>query len=209
MEEYISGYRESIVSFSTGASVAYIFVQLLPEFHNVAMEASETIFIFPLLGFSAIHLTEKYIAKSGLSSKEIRHEYAEIHSTFLFIYHGAIGYLIASLLASSTVSGLLFFLPILLHTAVSSLSTSELHSEFSENRWIKSLLALAPLLGVQLHIYGAISRNLFNPIFGTAIGMFFYVVIRDSIPEGEKGMPVEYIAGAGAYLAVILAANTL
>lgn len=209
LEEYISGYRERIVSFSTGASVTYIFVQLLPEFHRITLEASEAIFIAPLLGFSAIHLAEKYIAKSDLSSDEMRHEYAEVHSAFLFIYHGAIGYLVASLLAESTVSGLLFFLPIAMHTAVSSLSTSELHREFAENNWIKSLLAIAPLIGVKLHIYGVLSEGLFNPIFGTAIGMFFYVVIRDSIPEGEKGMPLEYILGAGAYLTVILAANTL
>jgi hypothetical protein len=189
--------------------VTYIFVQLLPEFHRITLEASEKIFIAPLIGFSAIHLAEKYVAKSGLSSDEMRHDYAEIHSTFLFIYHGAIGYLIASLLAESTVSGLLFFLPIAMHSAVSSLSTSELHSEFAENTWIKSLLAVSPLIGVQLHIYGFLSEGLFNPIFGTAIGMFFYVVIRDSMPEGEKGMPLGYIMGAGAYLAVILAANTL
>lgn len=209
MEEYISDYRVRIISFSTGVSITYIFVQLLPEFQRIAIETSEIIFVFPLIGFSTIHLTEKYIAKSGLPSEKVKEDYAEIHSVFLFIYHSAIGYLIASLLASSTVSGLLFFLPIFLHTEVSSLSTSEIHKEFASNNWIKTILSLAPVTGVLLYIYGLISEGLFNPIFGTAIGMFFYVVIRDSIPRGDKGRPLEYIIGAGAYLAVILIANTL
>lgn len=209
LEEYVSGYKERILSFSTGVSMTYIFVHLLPEFQRIAIDTSEMIFVFPLLGFSSIHMTEKYIAKSGLSSEKVKKDYAEIHSVFLFIYHGAIGYLIASLLASSTVSGLLFFLPILLHTAVSSLSTSEIHEEFVSNNWIRTMLSLAPVTGVLIHIYGIISKSLFNPIFGTAIGMFFYVAIRDSIPSGKKGRPLEYIIGAGAYLAVILVANTL
>lgn len=209
LEEYISGYRVRILSLSTGVSITYIFVQLLPEFQRIAIETSEMIFVFPLIGFSAIHLTEKYLAKSDLSSKQVKEDYAELHSGFLFFYHSAIGYLIASLLASSTISGLLFFLPIVLHTAVSSLSTSEIHEEFVSSNWIKTILALAPITGVLLHVYGLLSEGLFNPIFGTAIGMFFYVAVRDSIPSGEKGRPLEYVIGAGAYLAVILVANTL
>lgn len=209
VEGSISDYRESVLSFSTGASITYIFVQLLPEFHSVTLDSSEFIFVFPLLGFSGIHLAEKYIAKSGISPEDMRRDYAEIHSAFLFFYHGTIGYLVASLLGQSTVSGVLFFLPIIMHTAVSSLSVSELHEDFSDNNWVKTLLALAPLIGVQAHVFGLIDSAIFNTVFGTAIGMFFYVVIRDSIPEDDRGKPLEYLLGAGIYLAIILAANTL
>jgi hypothetical protein len=209
LEGFISGYREQIVSFSSGASITYIFVQLMPEFHRIAAESTELIFVFPLLGFSSVHLLEKYVAKSGLDDEEMRKEYGEIHSAFLFMYHGAIGYLIASLLAESAVSGLLFFLPIILHVAVSSFSVTELHESFVRRKTVKYAITVAPLLGVLIHNLGTVAEHHFNPVFGTVIGMFFYIVIRDSIPRDERGQPREYIAGMIIYLAVILAATTL
>lgn len=209
IEERIGGYRESIVSFSSGVSITYIFVQLMPEFHRIAAGSSELIFLFPLLGFSSIHLLEKYLAKSGLEDEEVRKDYGEIHSTFLFIYHGAIGYLIASLIAENLVSGLLFFLPIILHVAVSSLSVTELHEDFVQRKTVKYAITLAPLLGVLAHRVGGFTDQFFDPVFGTVIGMFFYIVIRDSMPRDDQGQPEEYIAGAIIYLSVILAASML
>jgi len=209
VEGLISGYREEVVSFSSGASITYIFVQLMPEFHRIAAEASELIFIFPLLGFSSIHLVEKYVAKSDIQGEKMRRDYAEIHSVFILLYSGALGYLIASLIAENAVSGLLFFLPIIMHVAVSSFSVTELHEKFARKTSVKYAVSLAPILGVLTHRTGLLARGQFNPIFGTVIGMFFYIVIRDSIPEGEKGRPLEYLLGSVTYLAVILAANTL
>lgn len=209
LEGVISGYREQVVSFSSGASITYIFVQLMPEFHRIAAESTELIFVFPLIGFSSVHLLEKYVAKSGLNDEEMRKEYGEIHSGFLFLYHGAIGYLIASLLAESAVSGLLFFLPIILHVAVSSFSVTELHESFVRRKAVKYAITLAPLLGVLIHNLGTVADHHFNPLFGTVIGMFFYIVIRDSIPRDDRGQPKEYIAGMIIYLAIILAANMI
>lgn len=209
VEAHISGYKESIVSFGSGVSITYIFLQLLPEFHRIASNTSQIIFAFPLIGFSSMHLLEKYIAKSGAEKEFIQKEYGEVHSAFLFLYHGAMGYLVASLLAKNTVSGVLFLLPITLHVAVNSLSISELHHEMMQKLPVKISISLAPVLGMLLHYSGIIGNQLFNPVFGTVTGIFFYVVIRDSIPSGEKGQPLEYLAGTLIYLAVILAANTI
>lgn len=209
LEEHMSGYRERVISFSAGASITYIFVQLMPEFHRIARESSELIFIFPLAGFSSIHLIEKYIAQSGLEDEKMREEYGEVHSIFLFLYSGAIGYLIASLIAESTVTGLLFFIPILLHVAVSSLSLTELHEKFSQKITVKLAISIAPILGVLTYQLGSITENYFNPVFGTVIGMFFYVVIRDSIPRNDRGQPLEYVLGALIYLTIIIALNTI
>lgn len=74
---------------------------------------------------------------------------------------------------------------------------------------MKYIITLAPLLGVMIHNLGTVADRHFNPVFGTVIGMFFYIVIRDSIPRDERGQPKEYMAGMIIYLAVILAANTI
>lgn len=209
LEEYLSGYSEEIVSFTSGVSITYIFVELVPEFYRIAAGTTDMIFVFPLLGFSSIHLLEKYIAMSGFQQERMRKDYGEIHSAFLFVYYGALGYLVASLLAESAVSGLLFFLPIILHIAVSSFSVTELHESFVERTGVKTAISLAPLIGVFLHSQQFISVGQFNPVFGTVIGMFFYVAIRDSMPDEDRGDPLEYILGALIYLALIVAANAL
>lgn len=207
VEEYISGYREQIVSFGSGVSITYIFMQLIPEFQRLTAGSSQLIFAFPLLGFSSIHLVEKYLAKSGLNDRNLRRDYGEIHAGFLFLYHGAIGYLIASLLAESAVTGILFALPIMLHVAVSSFSMTELNETVMQEWKSKALISVAPLIGVLLHNIGAVTENGFKLLFGSVLGMFFYVVIRDSIPKEDKGMPKEYVAGMLVYLAVIFASR--
>lgn len=204
IDEVTGNYREMVISFATGVSITYVFLQLLPDFHSIVAGADKTVFLFPLFGFSAIHLAEKYVAKTGASREVMKKRYKEIHSVFLFIYHGAIGFLITVLLAESITSGLLFFLPILFHSAVSSFSLSELHEDVVRLPAVKVAISAAPLLGVLLHQTGFMSSNLLNPVFGIVIGMFVYVVIRDAIPEGDKGKPKGYILGLLSYLAIIL-----
>lgn len=209
LDEYISGYRQQIISFGAGVTITYIFVLLLPEFHRIVSESSELIFAFPLIGFSSIHLIEKYIAQSSLSGEKVRKEYAEIHSLVLFVYHGAIGYLIASLSTQSFASGILFILPMMIHIGVSSFSLSELHQSLAERIETKIMMSSAPVLGVLLYYSDLISNSLFNPIFGTLIGIIFYVAIRDSIPQGRNGRPNEYLLGTIFYLFIIIVARIL
>lgn len=209
LEEYITGYREQIVSFSSGVTITYIFLQLMPELNRIASENSELLYVFPLIGFSSIHILEKYLAKSEISHEDLTRDYGEIHSSFLFLYHAAIGYFIATLLAESTISGLLFFIPVIMHVAVSSLSVTELHESFVQRNTVKYLISAAPLLGVIAYKMEILKVAYFEPLFGAVIGMFFYVVIRDSIPKDEKGQPKEFVAGTLIYLVFILATTMM
>lgn len=68
-------------------------------------------------------------------------------------------------------------------------------------------IALAPVIGVTLHNLNAVVRNQFTPVFGLVIGMFFYITIRDLIPSGAEGKPLEYFLGTFTYLSIIIAAN--
>lgn len=208
IEEHMHGYREQIESFSAGVSITYIFLQLLPELNKIATETSELIFVSPLMGFSSIHILEKYVSKADIPQKEVRKDYSEIHFSFLLLYHAAVGYLVASLVNQDAISGILFLIPVLLHLAVSSLSVTELHQKFAERVSVKVLTSTAPVIGVILYELNVLGAMQFNILFGTVIGMFFYIVIRDSIPRDSQGRPTEYILGMALYLAVILLANT-
>jgi hypothetical protein len=207
LEELALEMKEEVVSFSSGISISYVFTELLPEFNTVS--SADSIMLFPLLGFSTIHIVEKYVSKRSMTGEEAAEEYNEIHSAFLFVYYGAIGFLISMLFAENLVSGSLFILPILLHSAVSSLSFSELHEKASERLGVKLAVSAAPLIGVALHNLHIISSSVFRPVFGVVTGMFLYIAIRDSIPGGEDGKPVEFIVGSLIYLGVIVASRAL
>jgi len=209
LEDFTQGYQEQIISFASGVSITYIFVELIPEFASMVDGATKMAFVPALLGFSSIHLAEKYFSRKGYSQEVVRERYGEVHSAFLFLYHTAIGFLIASLVTESAVSGLLFFLPMILHVAVSSFSMSELHEDIARKPVVKLTISAAPLLGYILHNYRVLSPGLFPQLFGLVIGMFIYVVVRDSIPRGEEGKPVEYVLGLASYLAVIVLASVI
>jgi hypothetical protein len=206
IDECISGYKERIVSFGAGVSITYIFMQLLPEFNRLTTPRIS--FIFPLAGFSVLHLSEKHLAQEDIEKKKLARDYGEIHSLFLFIYSAAIGYLVAFLVSENLVSGVLFFIPILIHVAVSSFSLSELHQNFVERPLVKISISASPLLGVTAYGYGILPGYVFQAVFGLVVGMFIYVVVRDSIPRGEKGKPFEYLAGVLIYLVLILILKT-
>lgn len=207
LESWIGGYRESIVSFGSGVSISYIFLHLVPEIQRISASLSSFYLAFPLAGFSSIHLIEKYVSKSRISPDKMKKDFAEIHSTFLFLYNGAIGYLVASLLSKNFVSGVLFLIPLALHIVVSSMSVTELHEKFASKKIFKVSISIAPLVGVLFYQQPWMTERLFDPVFGVVVGMFMYVVIRDSIPSDDKGKPVEYLAGTLLYLILILALN--
>jgi len=177
-------------------------MQLIPEFQSLA-GSSKTIFVFPLAGFAGIHLAEKHLAKEGLEHEKVREEFKELHSGFLFLYHGSIGFLLTSIFTETFLSGLLFYMPILLHTTVSSLSFSELHEEATQRLPIKILISISPIIGSLFYFSQILTSQMFGILFGIVSGMFMYVVIRDSIPRGRLGKPFSFAIGMTLYIVLI------
>lgn len=209
LDEVTAPHKERITSFTTGVMVAYVFLQLLPEHHRIVTQIGDTGFIFALAGFSSIHIAEKYISLSDYSGQQMRKKYKELHSVFLFLYHGAIGTLIAALLSQDVLTGTLFFIPIALHTAISSFSLTELHEDALDNPVVKTGISLAPLMGAAAYLYNIIVSTGFQVLLGVVTGMFIYVVLRDAIPDKGAGKPWAYLAGTLFYGAVILATWTI
>ena len=74
---------------------------------------------------------------------------------------------------------------------------------------MKLVVSIAPLIGVTIHKLNFVKDSQFSLVFGLVIGMFFYVVIKDSMPKEDQGKPFEYIIGMILYLSVILIVNWL
>lgn len=198
-------HQAQITAFATGVTVTYVFLTLLPETQNGIQYLGNMAFFFVLLGFSTFHLTKKFIVTHSKSPMEIRHEFKELHTLFFFLYYIAIGILLQLITTNRTVDGLLFFIPIFLHTAVSSLSLTELHEDVLNRLSVKLAVSLAPLFGVGIASANIISIPLFYVILGTVTGMFLYTVIHDALPSDGEGAPHAYLLGTVLYAGLIVA----
>lgn len=205
LEDVTFKHQTEIASFATGVTVTYVFLQLLPEHHKGVEYLGNFGFLFGLLGFSALHLTKKYVTLHEEGWADIRHEFKEIHTVFLFTYHFALGLLLQQLTSISIISGLLFFLPVFLHTAISSLSLTELHEDVLNRLSVKVAVSISPVLGVVVGVTDMVSIQIFHALLGLVTGMFLYTVIHDALPASGEGAPRYYVLGSVLYAVIIVA----
>lgn len=195
--------KAKTMSFIAGASVAYVFLYLLPDLYEGVVYINQWIFVFILLGFTLVHLLEKYFYQHAVGEERL-FRFKEIHFFIFFLYYFIIGIILMNFLEISILKGLLLFIPILFYAAVSRISFAEIHVHIREQKFFRILLALAALLGVLSA--SVISGNVFlyHILLAFIIGAFFYIVIMDFIPREAKGKPEYFLLGVSVYTLFII-----
>lgn len=205
---YISGrmrvaysqHRQKTISLTAGVFIAYIFLHMFPNLYEPGMSRISMLFV--LVGFSLFHILEKHAYKHG-PKKMVLRELRREHSIAFFIYHFFIGILLYSLLQKDVVTGVLFFVPILSFTAISSISMREIHEMVRESRVVRAALSVSTLFGAALARYLPMSTLLYQSIFGFVVGTLLYIVIIDSIPREREGSPAFFALGVVLYSIII------
>lgn len=205
IDEETASYQAPITSFASGLTLAYIFLQLFPELTTAVSLQDNMVFMPVLAGVAAIHLIEKHIYRRERDPNAIRKDFKEMHTGILLLYHLVIGILLFQLLQTSTVRGTLFFLPILLHTTVSSLSLSEIHEDILHTPVVITSVSLAPLIGVAIASIYPIPSALFYTLLGLVTGILLYTTMRDSLPHVDSGAIPAFVLGTLGYGALIVA----
>ena len=206
--------KTKTMSFVAGASVAYVFLYLLPDLYRgvihinpvrngISNGVNQWIFIFILLGFSLVHLLEKYFYQHAAGQKLFL-RFKEIHFFVFFLYYFIIGIILVGLLEIDIIKSLLIFVPILVYTAVSRISFEEVHIRIREQKLLRILLALATFLGVLSASAILEQPFLYHVLLAFIIGTFFYVVIMDFIPKEAKGKPEYFLLGVCLYTLLIV-----
>ena len=139
-------HRYRVISFAAGISIAYLFLNLLPHTYEAAGHLKNFVFIFLLLGFVLFHLAEKFIYKHA-DKKKLARELKEIHSISFFLYYFMIGIVLFDKTKISLWEGMLLFIPIALHAALSTVSLSQIHGDIRESSATRILLSLSSILG--------------------------------------------------------------
>lgn len=198
-------YASIMTPFSAGVTVSYAFLELLPMFHEAIPDLGRGAFFALLVGFSFPHVVEASIMQHRKSVEEIRHEFKEVHTVFMFAYYTIIGALIYVLLQRSIVGGTLLFIPVLLHTMISSVSLTELHDDIMDNPFIQAVVLVSVLIGIGIAALLPLTSTAIHLLLGLITGLFLYIVISDAISQKAEGDVRAFIAGLTFYSGVIVA----
>jgi len=197
-----------LISFAAGISISYLFLDLLPHTYEAAIHLNEWIFVFLLLGFSLFHLMEKFIYKHADQDKLAR-ELKEIHSVTFFVYYFLIGIVLKDKLQTSFFDGIFFLIPVSLHAALSTASLSRIHGEIRESMWIKLILSFSTFLGVLFAILFLIPIVINNILISLIAGILLYIIIKEFLPEKEKGQPMFFVLGILMFLTIYIFINKI
>jgi len=202
-EEFCASCRPfspKIVSVSAGISIAYIFLILFPEYLNHAKEDSELLSTSILAGFVVFHLIEKYIYQRS-PVNHITSRLAIEDTTISFLYHIILGIIILNFTSEQLTEGVLFFIPIILYTALSTLPIQQ-----TQNKKALIFLSSATILGVIIGEIFAdnINHPLYASLIGFVLGVMIFTVTRHSIPFGKEGKPLYFLIGVIAYTVLII-----
>src|SRR3989344_565345 len=111
--------------------VVLLFLHILPSIYQVQGRLSKVAFASILAGLALFFIVDRHIGKHKLRYK-IKSEIREEHAVSLFVYHILIGIAFINFTAD-IVTLTLFFIPIALFTAFSSLSMKEVYEIEREN----------------------------------------------------------------------------
>jgi zinc transporter ZupT len=195
--------RYRVISFAAGISIAYLFLDLLPHTYEAATHLKNFVFVFLLLGFVIFHLAEKNIYKHA-NREKLAKELKEVHSISFFCYYFIVGIVLCNKIQINLLEGSLFLIPIALHAALSTASLSQIHGDIRESRWAKITLSLSSLLGVIFVQLVPIPNILDNILVSIIAGILLYIIVKEFLPDKEKGQPLFFALGIILFIGFFL-----
>lgn len=137
-----------------------------------------------------------------------------------YTYHFLIGIILIGLLIEELILGILFFFYAFFRTVASKRSESHIiftdleiyeEVEYEEGSVIKYILGTSALTGI---IVGILINAIFPEnlellfiIYSFISGVILYVIVREVIPEKEKGDPIKFLIGLIGFGVVIIVIN--
>jgi zinc transporter ZupT len=138
-----------------------------------------------------------------------------VHVVLNYVYHLIIGLIIISLLITNLVSGILFSSFAFLKATISNTSNRHvkildisIHAKMTGQNFVKYFSITSVLVGIFLGLI----LELLNPIplyitfqsFAFASGIILYIIVREVIPEQEKGNPNYFLLGTTIFVLILI-----
>lgn len=133
-----------------------------------------------------------------------------------FSYHLLVGIIVVGLLTIDLIAGILFFLFAWFRAIITNRSESHIiftdldiydTYDINENMIRKYVLALSNFLGVLIGLFLDLMyfeyTELFYIFFSFVSGVILYTIVREVIPEKEKGQPLYFLVGFIGFTVII------
>ncbi len=222
MLRFLDGYPRSIwLSFAGGVSVAYVFVQLLPELNKGQEAVAEAVgeglaflehhvYLLALLGLAVFYGLERAATSSRRRRRAAGAEDTPsagvfwLHVASFAAYNALIGYLLHQRAEESGRLALaLFAVAMGLHFVVNDYGLREHHKEdyARVGRWV---LAAALVVGWAIALAGEISEAALAILLAFLAGGVILNVLKEELPEERESRFWAFALGAAVYAALLL-----
>ncbi len=169
--------------------------------------------------------SEENVTRELAAVKKVLHDHVnerleQFHDVTEFVYHGIIGFILVGLLFVNVLEALLFYSIAILMATISHtqsrqriFSNLDIEMDLIEPRRKRAKLALAAPLGiavslaVQMTLEGG--AEFIYILFSFIAGALLYIIMREVIPEKEKGRLTMFIAGLVGFSFLVVGLNAL
>jgi hypothetical protein len=206
------GRKRQLLSAAGGATVAYVFVLLLPEVSEAALTVGELrgdaliaeqyVYLLALLGFVGFYGVEVAVAHRAGDVAESSVVFWA-HVAVFALYSALIGYLLFPQEASGLSNLFFYWLAMALHFGITDHGLRRHHgADFDRTgRWI---LAAATLFGGGLGLLVEVGGLLLSTLFGFVAGAVVLNVLKEELPDLAESRFVAFALGALLYSVVLL-----
>jgi hypothetical protein len=217
------GRRRSVLSFSAGAAVAYIFVHLSPELYAaraVFLEETSSRVSWPwvsfslhvatMLGFIVFYGLERFVISvrestgTGENGKDHPNRMSfRIHLGVFGLYAFLVGHLLVDNLEGTTVPVIFYSVAMGLHFLTVSHS---LHKEYGPwfDPWGARLLAAAALAGWAMASLSHFPKSVVALLLGFVSGGVIVNTLITELPGEKEGRFFPFLAGSLCYTVLLL-----
>ncbi|WP_228546169.1 hypothetical protein [Halegenticoccus tardaugens] len=219
--------RSRWLSFAGGASVAYVFVHVLPEVERAAERFERTVtevtgvalfveyhvYLLALVGFVTFYGLERLAAGSrdgqggdregGPGNREDDAGVFWVHVGSFAVYNALIGYLLVHREDPGVTGLFLFFTAMALHFFVNDYGLRDHHGGVY-HRWGRWMLAAAVVGGTLIGFLVEVNELLVDALFSFLAGSVILNVIKEELPEGRQSRFWAFALGAALYTGVLV-----
>jgi hypothetical protein len=210
-----SALRRRLLSVAGGATVAYVFVLLLPEVSEAALLVAErrddallaeqAVYVMALSGFVAFYGVEAIVSRRLGEDVEASSIVFWGHVAVFALYSGLIGYLLFHQEVDGVANLFFYALAMALHFGVTDYGLRRHHGDQFDRvgRW---LLVGATLAGGVLGAIVEVDGLALSMLFGFVAGAVILNVVKEELPDVDQSRFAAFVVGAVVYSVVLLLA---
>ncbi|KAB1190715.1 MULTISPECIES: hypothetical protein [Haloferax] len=207
--------RRQFLSAGGGASVAYVFVLMLPEVSEAAVAvgelradaflAEQLVFLAALIGFVLFYGVEVAVTQHRRDVTDPSKTVYRVHLASFVVYSGLIGYLLFHQ-EVETFSNLFFYsVAMALHFAVTDYGLHR-HYGVAFDTVGKLLLAGGTLVGAVIGFVTMVDELVLAMLFSLVAGAIVFNVIKEELPDVSESRFLAFLIGVAVFVSLVLLA---